>query len=417
MVAHEQLVDLRLHPFDGHDVEAIAHRADRFEDAPGWHDVELRHEPRGADHPQRIVGERDHRIRRCVQGARRQRLHPTVRIDELATGEPDRHGIDREVASAQIGLDVLAEGDRRLPVLLGVDLLAERRDLNERPILQRPHRAEPHAHEVPTVRPAVKHLRGLGRVSARSEVEIAPVPPQQQVADAPAHEVQLVAGVGEPGTELDRELGDVEGCAGRTIGHDGHEDSRGRARYRAVRARLAGVHLDIAEHADRSVGRAPDVPAPVGASRHRALRPHPERAHVADAASRSGGDDDRLRRRLGTPRRRQPSGSRAAPRTAVLRLGTAVHPRLPVVGDPVRLPAASHGARRTAGGRGDRRSGTGQNGIPAVWSLLNADLRSKTPASCRSKSCGLVAVRRASSTPTSPSFTRPTNAWSNDCIP
>ena len=226
----------------------------------------------------------------------------------------------------------------------------------------------------------MEHLRRLGRVSARSEVEIAHVPSQQEIADAPAHEVQLVAGVGEAGAELDRELGDVERCAGRTIGHDGHEDSRGRARYRAVRARLAGVHLDIAEHAARSPRRAPHVPAPIGASGPHPFRPHAERAHMADAAGRSRGDDDRLRGRVGTPRRRQLARPRATPRTAVLRVGTAVHPPLPVVRDPLRIPAASDGARRAAGGRGDQRS-TRQNGIPAVWSSLNAALRSKTPAS------------------------------------
>ena len=67
----------------------------------------------------------------------------------------------------------------------------------------------------------MEHLRGLCRVSARGEVEIAHVPPQQQVADAPAHEVELVTGVGEKGTELDRQIGDIEGCAGRMVGHDG----------------------------------------------------------------------------------------------------------------------------------------------------------------------------------------------------
>jgi hypothetical protein len=46
-----------------------------------------------------------------------------------------------------------------------------------------------------------------------------------------------------------------------------------------------------------------------------------------------------------------------------------------------------------------------------------AERRSRTPASCRSKSCGFVAIRRASSSRTSPSFTSRIRPWSNVCIP
>src|SRR5205823_9981021 len=187
------------------------------------------------------------------------------------------------------------EGDGRLPVLLGVDLLAERGDLEARPVLERSDRAEPDAHEVPAIRPPVEHLGRLRRMGARGEVEVAHVPAQQQIADAPAHEEQLVTGVGEPAPELDRQGGDIEGCAGGAMGHDEDEDSGGRARYRAVRARLAGVHLDIAEHAARTGRRASHVPAAEGAGGAPALRSATEGTQLAAAARRSNRDYHRLR--------------------------------------------------------------------------------------------------------------------------
>ncbi len=68
--------------------------------------------------------------------------HAAVGIDESAVGKAHRHGVDREVTSGQIRLDVVAERDRRLAMLLGVDLVTERRDLEalRRPSTRRPCR-------------------------------------------------------------------------------------------------------------------------------------------------------------------------------------------------------------------------------------------------------------------------------------
>ena len=68
--------------------------------------IELRHrlqpeagdEPRRAQHPQRVVGERDGRRLRGAQPALDQVDRAVERIDEHGVGQPQRHRVDREVA-------------------------------------------------------------------------------------------------------------------------------------------------------------------------------------------------------------------------------------------------------------------------------------------------------------------------------
>ena len=137
-------------------------------------EFELRGEPRGAEHPQRVVRERDLGVERRVEPLGREVLHAAERIDELALGQPDRHRVDGEVAPGQVGLQVLAERHGRLAVLLRVDLLAERRDLQTSSPLRAP--------TVPNFTPtrysrsahAAQDLRRLLRDGVGREVEIAP---------------------------------------------------------------------------------------------------------------------------------------------------------------------------------------------------------------------------------------------------
>ena len=121
-------------------VEPLAHRAHRGHDALGRRHAELRDEPGRAHHAQRIVGERDLRLERRVEHLGGEVTHAPVRIDEPTVGKPHRHRVDREVAPRQVGLDVVAERDRGLAMFLGVDLAAERGDLDERAVASAPRR-------------------------------------------------------------------------------------------------------------------------------------------------------------------------------------------------------------------------------------------------------------------------------------
>jgi hypothetical protein len=102
-LGQEQLRELLVDPLRGHDLESVVHLLDRPHHARGGDELELRREPRGAEHPQRVVGERDLRIERRVQAFGREILHAAERIDELALGQTDRHRVHGEVASRQVG--------------------------------------------------------------------------------------------------------------------------------------------------------------------------------------------------------------------------------------------------------------------------------------------------------------------------
>ena len=185
-------------------------------------------------------------------------------VDETSVGQGDRHRVDREVPSREVGPDVLREGHRRLAVPRVVDLLAEGRDLEAAPTLQRPDRPEPHAHQVPAFRPSANEARGLVwcGVGREVEVRVRRQTSEHQIADDAAHQVELVPRCDEALTELPRERVDLhDGAAvARRLRRSGHDRSRiprrcGRsARVPCPRAHLARVHLDAPEHADRPGG-------------------------------------------------------------------------------------------------------------------------------------------------------------------
>jgi hypothetical protein len=130
-----QLVELITGPFGAHDGETLAHRRHRFDHGGDRRDVELRDEAGGPNHPQRVVGEGDLGIERRLERPRRQRARSAVGIDETALRELDGHGVDREVSTAEVGVDVLAERHRGLSILCRVNLFAERGDLDAASVL------------------------------------------------------------------------------------------------------------------------------------------------------------------------------------------------------------------------------------------------------------------------------------------
>jgi hypothetical protein len=125
-----------------------------------------------------------------------------VGIDELAVGQADRHRVDREVPSSQVGLDVLGEGHLGVTGVLCVGLLAERGDLDAVVALAGADRPEPDPHEVSGVGPALEERHDFLGTRVGGEVELLPRAPQDRVPNRTAHQVQLVAGGLEPRTEV-----------------------------------------------------------------------------------------------------------------------------------------------------------------------------------------------------------------------
>ena len=210
VIPDEQLVELVTDPFRRHDLEAIAHRAHRLHHAGCRRDLKLGHEAGGPDHAQGVIGERDLGIERRVERAGRERLDAPVGIDESALGQPDGHRVDREIATRQVDEHVVAERHRGLAMLLRVDLLAVGRDLEALAVLERADGPERHPHQVAPIRPSLQHLRGLGGVGGRAEVQIDGRTAQDQVTNAPTDEVQLVTGVREARPELLGDRGHID---------------------------------------------------------------------------------------------------------------------------------------------------------------------------------------------------------------
>ena len=79
-------------------------------------------EARRAQHPQRVVAERDLGRQRRAQPAGGEVGQPVEGVDELEVGEAQRHGVDGEVAPRQVDLDGVAERHLGLARVGRVDL-------------------------------------------------------------------------------------------------------------------------------------------------------------------------------------------------------------------------------------------------------------------------------------------------------
>ena len=136
----------------------MAQVADGLHERGVGHEVEAGDEPCRAQHPQRIVEERDLRLERRAEAARGEIGGTTVRIDQLGFGKPERHRVDGEVASRQVGLDVVGELDVGLATVGVVDVGAVRGDLHRHAVAEQadgpealalePHVVGPPAHEL-----------------------------------------------------------------------------------------------------------------------------------------------------------------------------------------------------------------------------------------------------------------------------
>lgn len=207
----QQLVEFGSHPLGGDPPEFGGHALHRLAD-PGRHlELQLRHEARGPQHPQRIVAERHLRRRRGVEPTGRGVDQAVLRIVELADTlgrHPHRHRVDLEVAADQVVFEAVAELDGRVARHLVVAVGPERRDLQPVVALGDADGAErdagiPHPVAPPPHDPLDRVGAGVG-----GEVQIGDVALQHGVAHAAPDQVQLVARVGEQRAQLGED-GDV----------------------------------------------------------------------------------------------------------------------------------------------------------------------------------------------------------------
>ena len=80
-------------------------------------ELQLGHEPRSAQHPQRVVAERHRRLRRGIEHLRLHRRQTVQRIEKLPRAvrvDSDGHGIDAEVPAHQVVLESIAEPHLRI---------------------------------------------------------------------------------------------------------------------------------------------------------------------------------------------------------------------------------------------------------------------------------------------------------------
>ena len=191
---HELAVD----PLSADDPDALAqplHRRNRL-----GIDVErqLGREPGGAQHPERIVAETHRGIGRSSQSLCEEILDSAGRIDELLRRNPQRHGVDSEVAAHEITFERVTEFDSRFagnpvitvgPIGRDLDLLGPSTGKRD----PRPDRAEIPP-DVP-VRRAQRRNNSQDVVGSRvrREVEIVRGSAQQRIAHRTADDREFEA--------------------------------------------------------------------------------------------------------------------------------------------------------------------------------------------------------------------------------
>ena len=201
-VGQDQLDQLVADSLGGHDADPVGHVGHRLDDFRADLEAELRCEPRGPKHPQRIVGERRLRRRRCLDDPARQVGQTIVRIDKFARRKLHGHRVDREIPSNQIFVDRLAVGDLRLSAGRVVRVGAIGRDLDVEPVLGRADGSECRADIPDGIRPSRQQALGLRRMRGRGQVQVVAQPIEHRVANRPADERDVVTRGREPGAQF-----------------------------------------------------------------------------------------------------------------------------------------------------------------------------------------------------------------------
>ena len=193
----QQALQLGAHALGGDDLQARSHLLH------GGHDVGLDVEPQlggeagGAHDAQRVVVEGLHGAHGSPQHPGAQVVEPSARIDELKVGQPQRHGVDGEVAPSEIALKRVPVGDHRLA---GADLVllgAVGRRLHDRLALARPDRAELLADVPAGVAPGGQNPLGLLGTCGGRAVQIVRDDAEKGVTHRTPDEGELIPGTGE----------------------------------------------------------------------------------------------------------------------------------------------------------------------------------------------------------------------------
>ena len=170
----------------------------------GFHrKAELCGEPRGAEHPQRVVVERVFRPSRCAQHLGPQVTHAAERIDELQRRQQRRDGIDGEVAPGQVRLQGAAVGHPGLARVRLVLIAAVGGDLADDIAPAQAHGAELDPGLPDLVGPAGDDLADLfrPRIGGQVVLVIVHLAAQEDVPDHPADQGEFVAFGGEQGRQ------------------------------------------------------------------------------------------------------------------------------------------------------------------------------------------------------------------------
>ena len=200
--AHDQLDELVADPLGRDDLQRRRHLGHRRRDLGPRRETQLRHEPCGAHHPQRVVGEGHLRGAGGTQDPGRQISQPIMGVDELQRGKPHGHGVDGEVAPEQVVQQVVTEGDHGLSAGAVVGVRPIRRHLDNVVAFAGADGPEGPANVPVGVRPLGQECLGLLRSRGCGEVQVRRHTPQEGVAHGPTHKSDLVTGVLKAGAEL-----------------------------------------------------------------------------------------------------------------------------------------------------------------------------------------------------------------------
>ncbi len=199
-----QLDQLVAHPLRGDDLDPLGHVAHRADHRVVDGEAELRREPGGPHHPQRVVGERVLRPARCLDHAVGEVDHAAVRVFEVSARHPHRHRVDGEVPAAQVAGERVAEVDDRLARGGVIGLGPVRRHLDHEVALAAADRPEVAPHVPVRVAPLLEDLLGLLGPGRRREVEVVVLPTEHRVAHRPTDQRQLVpSGFEQPAQLVD----------------------------------------------------------------------------------------------------------------------------------------------------------------------------------------------------------------------
>ena len=204
ILGQQQLRELVANPLGTDDLEPVTQLDDRRDQLRHRRDAELRHEPRRAQHAQRVVHERDLGGERGAQHERDEVGCTVERVDERGLGNGQCHRVHREVASREVGLDVVGVLDFGLAAVGPVRVGAVRGELEVTTALDRADRPERTALGPDGVRP--REQQAFDRFGARAggdvDVPALEVEVEEGIAHGAADEVRLVAVGREDLTEL-----------------------------------------------------------------------------------------------------------------------------------------------------------------------------------------------------------------------